>query len=93
MLFSRWGFCVVKCNVLNAVYKVFNDFERFYEAALKDIGDGFYYYFFHVRLQPVHLQREGHESNERQSFLCSFVSNYESAEQHRVFLHRSRGPQ
>lgn len=61
-------------------------------ARKKDMGDGFYYYFFHVWLQPVSAE-EVHKSNECQSFLSFFVSNYGSAEEHRVFLHHSRGPQ
>lgn len=38
-----------------------------------NMGDGFYYYFFHVWLQPVSSE-ETHKSNKSQSFLSVFSS-------------------
>lgn len=55
----------------------------------KDMGDGFYYSFFHVWLQPVSAE-EAHKSNECQSFLSFFVSNYGSAEEHSLSSSQQR---
>lgn len=53
--------------MLNSVFKVSNDFEHFYDTALKDIGDGFCFYFFHVWLQPVSAE-EGQKSKSAKVF-------------------------
>lgn len=53
------------------------------------MGDGFYYYFFHVWLQPVSAE-EAHKSNECQSLLSFFVSNYGSAEEHSLSSSQQR---